>query len=129
ERVKDYKATDPVAVSTKEKEIVEAVSTTVTYAPTIAYHIRDAVLFDGSIYVGRFKNPIADKSLFRLASHKHNSINSCALASTYLRTKFFGHWLLDDCTKYLLAKDTSKPLCLRMPPYGHLQQYASYLDQ
>ena len=61
ERVKDYKATDAVAVTTKEKEIVEAVSTTVTYAPAIAYHIKDAVLFDGSIYVGRFKHPIADK--------------------------------------------------------------------
>jgi len=129
ERVKDYKATDAVAVTTKKKEIVEAVSTTVTYAPAIAYHIKDAVLFDGSIYVGRFKHPIADSSLFHLGSRKLSHINSCALASTYLGTKFFGHWLLDDCTKYLLAEEISKPLCLRMPPYGHLQQYESYFGQ
>src|SRR5262249_10362059 len=44
-------------------------------------------------------------------------------------TRFFGHWLLDDCTKYLLAEEIGNPLCLRMPPYGHLQQYESYFGQ
>ena len=116
EKVIDYRPTDTITKNKKETEVRAATSTAVTYAPTIAYHIKDAVLFDGSIYVGRFKHPIADKSLFSgNKAREPHYIKSCALASTYLGTKYFGHWLLDDCTRYLLAEAAGTPLCLRGP--------------
>jgi len=130
EKVIDYRPTDTISITTKETEVRAATSTNVTYAPTIAYHIKNAVLFDGCIYVGRFKHPISDRSLFKGNGAREPSyIKSCGLASTYLGTKYFGHWLLDDCTKYLLAEEFGAPLSLRMPAYGHLQQYQTYFSQ
>ena len=130
DKVIDYRPTDTISITTKEVQVKAAISTAVTYAPTIAYHIKDAVLFDGCIYVGRFKHPIADKSLFKGGNTREPYyIKSCALASTYLGTKYFGHWLLDDCTKYLLAEASGTPLCLRGPAYSHLQQYQTYFGQ
>ena len=117
ERVKEYKATDRWGAPTKDSEIAAATSTTIVHPPTIAYHIKDAILFDGVIYVGNFKHAIADKSLFNSPSQEPHHLETCALASTYLGTKYFGHWLADDCTNYMLAKDIGMPLCARMPGF------------
>ena len=113
----------------RDEAIAEAISTTVTYAPTIAYHIENAILFDGRIFAGRFKYPIAEKSLFESRANEENHIKSAALASSYLGTKYFGHWLADDCTRYLLAEDMNSPLCVRMPAYAHRHQYQTYFGQ
>ena len=131
DRVKEYKATDHWGAPTKDSEIAAATSTTIIHPPTIAYHFKDAVLFDGAIYAGNFKHPIADKSLFNSATHEPHHIKTCALASSYLGTKYFGHWLADDCTNYLLAEQAGTPLRLRMPAsaFGHRQQYQTYFEQ
>jgi hypothetical protein len=125
------RVTDLVAevATTKAAEITAATSATFTHAPTIAYHIKNAVLFDGTIYVGHFKHPIADKSLYKSGAGSPRQINTSALASSYLGTRYFGHWLADDCTRYLLAEGTSTPLCVRTPPYIHLQQYQDCFGQ
>ena len=114
---------------TREQAIAEATATTATHAPTIAYHIKDAVLLDGQIYAGRFKYPIADKSLYASGPGKEQHIKAASLASSYLGTKYFGHWLADDCTRYMLAKQFTRPLCVRMPPYAHKQQYEAFFSQ
>ena len=114
---------------TREDAIAEVTSTAVTYAPTIAYHIKNAVLFDGCVYIGRFKQPIAHNSLFISGASEPRPIKTCALASSFLGTKFFGHWLTDDCTRYLLAEKLNTPVCVRMPAYPHRQQYETYLNQ
>ena len=66
DRVKEYKATDHWGAPTKNSEIAAATSTTIIHPPTIAYHFKDAVLFDGAIYAGNFKHLVADKSLSQL---------------------------------------------------------------
>lgn len=116
--------------STKEREIAAATSTTATHAPTIAYHIKDAVLLDGTIYARGYKQFIADKSLFVSSVSEPRHLTSSALASSYIGTKYFGHWLIDDCLTYRLAQQSSTPLCLRSPnPSWHQKQYEDYFDQ
>src|SRR5215831_3630542 len=131
ERVKEYRATDPWGAPNKDSEIVAATSATIVHPPTIAYHIKDATLFDGVIYVDNFKQPIADKSIFAAPSKETYHLETGALASTYLGTKYFGHWLADDCTNYMLAEDIGTPLCLRMPgsAFSHRQKYQTYFEQ
>src|SRR5262245_28245716 len=64
--------------STKEREIAAATSTTAIHAPTIAYHIKDAVLLDGTIYARGYKQFIADKSLFVSSVHQPSHVRSSA---------------------------------------------------
>jgi Glycosyltransferase 61 len=114
------------------EHIAEATSTVITYAPTIAYHIKDAILFDGSIYVRNFKYPLrsaADKSVFRLTAAKLEHVENGALASTFLGTRFFHHWLTDDCPKYLLAAKGVRQICAGRSAYAHQQQYGAYFGQ
>lgn len=44
-------------------------------------------------------------------------------------SKFFGHWLTDDCTQYLLAEKFSRPLTLRTAKYKDKSNYEVYLEQ
>ena len=118
--------------TSSSEQVAQAISTTVTYAPTIAYHIKDAVLFDGSVYAGRFRYPLhpnADKSIFASTMHAPEHVGDGALASTFLGTRFFGHWLSEDCTKYLLAEGAARVVCARRSPYQHQQEYQSCLRQ
>lgn len=117
--------------STKEGEIAAATSQTATHAPTIAYHIKNAVLFDGSIYCGRFKYFVADRSLFSSRTSEPRHLKTVGLASSALGNKYFFHWLSDDCIAYLLAMKHGQPLCLRRPVYreGHQPKYEAYFDQ
>jgi len=115
--------------TTKESEIAQALMTTTARAPTIAYHIKNAVLFDGSIYVGYFRHPVAERSLFASSKREVIHLATGALTSSYLGTKFFGHWLADDCTTYLLAEGIGRPVCVRTAAYGHKKSYQRYFNQ
>ena len=131
ERVKD-RIKNPWANTTSEVEIAEAISTTVTHAPTIAYHLNNAILFDGSIYAGSCRLPFypkGDKSLSVSMMHAPHHMDTGALASTYLGTRFFGHWLVDDCTKYLLAEAVAPTICTRRSAFSHQQKYQTYFGQ
>jgi len=100
----------------------------IIHAPTVAYHIRNAVLLDGYLYADRWKLPIGELSS---KSDRDTPVHleKAALASTMLGTRHFGHWLKDDCVQYLLA-ERHGPLCIQ-PQYIPYQQsqYESYLLQ
>ncbi len=130
DKITTFESSDPFAMSTSDSEIASAVCTTFTSAPTIAYHIKNAILINGSVYVDHFRHPlIADKSLLGPGARECHHFNSRALASTLLGSKYFFHWLADDCTKHLLAEEFTVPLCLRTPAYGHKQKYQEYFGQ
>jgi hypothetical protein len=118
-------------VVSKEEQIAKILSRSVTHAKTIAYHIKDAVLFDGSIYHGHLRYFIADKSLFESPPHNRFHLETAALVSSYSGTRYFGHWLADDCLQYLLAERSGRPLCLRPPNGGetHRRKYETYFNQ
>ena len=92
--------------------------------------LKTRVLLDGTIYAGAYKQFIADKSLFVSSVRELCHLKSSGLASSYIGTKYFGHWLIDDCLTYRLAQQLSTPLCLRSPnPSWHQKQYEDYFDQ
>ena len=113
----------------REEAIAEATATAVVHAPAIAYHIKDATLIDGRLFAGRFKYPIAQKSLYATNVQEPRRFNIAALASSFLGTKYFGHWLTDDSTRFMLAEQFGTPLCARMPVYVHQRMYQKYFEQ
>jgi hypothetical protein len=122
--------TDPG--STVELEVSIATSEILRPAPTIAHYIKDAILVDGSIYQGRFKSFIASRSLYKLppANPEPCRFKTVGLASSHFGSRYFGHWLIDDCIQYRLAEQHGHPLCLRGPIFPkHRKTYQSYLGQ
>jgi hypothetical protein len=114
-----------------EAELATATATTSHHDATIAYHIRDAVLFDGSIYAGSMRHRIGDESSFGGGKAEPEHFENAALASSMLGTQYFGHWLIDDCLCYLLAEQFGEPLGVRKPPapLGHEIKYHEYFGQ
>ena len=109
-----------------QDEIRRAVTREARHAPTIAYKIRNAVLFDGSVYAKNHKIRLID-------SGRHSSgiaqLGEAALVSTQVGCTHFAHWLLDDCLQYQLASDLQlEPLSVPLN-YRDLSGYAELLEQ
>lgn len=100
----------------------------IVHAPTIAYHIDNAVLLNGSVYSGRMRHFLYPK-LAKPEATVPAHMNKAALASTMLGVEYFGHWLKDDCTQYLLAEEHG---ALSVPPLHtppHRSLYERYFSQ
>lgn len=125
------RVTGTIDESTTDIQILDATSEAWTCAPTIAYHISDAVLFDGSIYQGRFKSFMAARSFSKAPSpsSEPQHLETVGLASSHLGSRYFAHWLVDDCIQYRLAEKYGQPLCLSGPVYPDKERYQTYLKQ
>jgi Glycosyltransferase 61 len=110
-------------------EIDGMLASTATHAPTIAYHIKDAILYDGSVYAKNMRYYLAPRNITNPRSEiRHFKI--AGLASTAVGQSYFGHWLRDDCIQYLLAEQTGSPICARPPAeFHHQTAYADYFRQ
>jgi hypothetical protein len=115
--------------STIEYQIAAASGPTARYAPTIAYHIPNAALVDGSIYSGRLRHFVAPRKIAPSLREPIIELDTAPLASNMIGTQFFGHWLTDDCTQYRLAEDYGTPLCVNRPASQDQPAYEAYLEQ
>lgn len=96
------------------------------HVATIAYHIRKATLFNGSVYAGTWKLSILED-----ASNTQPTIHiaKAGLASSAVGNVYFGHWLKDDCTAHIIAQNYGQPLCVHHDQFPHRSAYASWYDQ
>jgi hypothetical protein len=111
-----------------EAEIGSMLASTYTHAPTIAYHVRNATVLDGSIYADNLRYFIADAKLFA-GNGITRHLKTAGLASTTVGNRYFGHWLRDDCIQYLLAQRAGAAVCISSEVSDHKTRYASYFDQ
>jgi hypothetical protein len=116
------------AESTLDAELDHVLRRTVTNAPTIAFHIKNAVLLDGSIYAGRMRHVIGNKSA--AASKEISYLDTGAICSSAAGSTYFGHWLADDALTYMLAERYGKPVCCTPNSFfGHMPLYAQIFGQ
>lgn len=107
-------------------EIKSAIAREVTHAACLAYHLRDAIVYNGRIYAGRYKHFIARNGESSDPIHSHQA----AVVSTSFGLKFFGHWLSDDCLQYEIARDTGvQPLNVSPVAYAHRPYYSAWFEQ
>jgi hypothetical protein len=109
-------------------EIESMLAAEYTHAPTIAYHVRNAVLYRGSVYAENMRYFIADASSFQGNSDPLHYAHA-ALANTAVGHQFFGHWLRDDCLQFILAAKYASPLCVQIALSPHMEQYAAHFGQ
>ncbi|MGJ4892979.1 glycosyltransferase 61 family protein [Bradyrhizobium sp. HKCCYLRH3099] len=109
-------------------EIESMLAPTYTHAATIAYHVKDAAVLDGSIYSRNFRHFIADK-IERNHSGAVPHLKTAGLASTAVGHRYFGHWLRDDCLQYLLARETGAIINFTTPAWTHKPHYATLFGQ
>jgi capsular polysaccharide biosynthesis protein len=111
-----------------QAEIQSMLTSAYTNRASIAYHIREAAVLDGSVYVKNFRHFIADNKLFK-RGEEPRYFKAAGLASTTVGLRYFGHWLRDDCLQYLLAEQTGAALSFSTPAWNHKAKYAAYFGQ
>jgi Glycosyltransferase 61 len=121
------KVTGAPSESTVAAEIRAMTEREVIHAPAIAYHIKDAALFGGSVYAGNMRYFIFDGHQRKKVRSTH--IEKAALTSTFVGIKYFGHWLKDDCTLRLLCEEFGDLLCVRANPHRDCTTYGDYFQQ
>ncbi len=98
------------------------------HAPAVAYRIRHAALFAGSIYSKSLRYFIDGAA--RATSSPPVHIEKATLSSTFIGLKYFGHWIKDDCTLRLLCEELGNPpLCVKIPDHRDSAKYANYFMQ
>lgn len=100
---------------------------TVVHGATRAHLFRDAVLVDGSVYVGG-----RSKYLLRRAGrlprlHVEHAIDRASMYATENGNRWFGMWLIDDCTSYALAAAQGAPLTTDHAISPQMRVYESWL--
>jgi hypothetical protein len=117
-----------IAENKLDVELDDALRRTATNAPTIAFHIRNATLLNGSLYASRMRYQVGNKTAKTNRQISH--FDTAAICSSLAGNTAFGHWLADDVLTYVLAERHSKPICCSPnPPYGHMPFYAKILEQ
>lgn len=108
-----------------EYEIERVKGRNVDFTPTKLYQIDNAKLLDGYLYSSnlRFILNHHKESIFNFIGQK-KQIEKGFISSTWSSNKYFGHWIHDECTNILAAKDLSvTPYTTRADPYLHQSGY------
>jgi len=93
---------------------------------TMAYRLRDVLLYDGVLYAGEATRHLRGRSRHLPAAFSVNEYAGAALYESWLGNRWFGNWLSDDCLTYRLAEEIGRPFTTGQPT-GHKQAYETRL--
>ncbi len=105
--------------TTIEHEIARISEVDVEHVPTLAHVIPDARLLHGCVYARRGRLVLADTRPPLVGSDAEHELDVGALAVSYTGNRYFGHWLKDDTTLNLVAREFAPPVATARPPYVH----------
>ena len=96
--------------------------------PIEAFRITNVKLRDAGLYKRNWRyyfphTPVPPEKIVRAEGGAY------ALASSYSGIQYFGHWLRDDLTTALMAKDFADLLCVRTPDWPHAAPYLDIFEQ
>jgi hypothetical protein len=99
-----------------------------TMPPTIVYELRDVYLLNGHLYKRGLKYPFVPTSESMIGLGPCEQMAEAALASTYAGNRYFGHWMTDDLTLAIVAKQLAPPIRSNRPLTPHQQAYCDVFD-
>lgn len=99
-----------------------------THASVTGHELVDVELTHGSLFAGGSRVRLVPGSVVGAALAKTTEeIDSAALDCTWVGGRFFGHWLTDDCSTHLLARDLAPPIGVERPLYPQERDYCRLL--
>lgn len=105
--------------TTMAHEIARMSEVEVEHLPTVGYVIRDARLLRGCVYARRARSVLADTRPPLAGPDVEHEVDTGALACSYTGNRYFGHWLKDDSTLNLLAREFAPPVATAKEPWVH----------
>jgi capsular polysaccharide biosynthesis protein len=114
--------------TTREVELGRVLGTEVEHAATVAHEFGDAILAGGSMFAGGTRLTLLPGGLGEVVRHPPVQVlDQAALDCTFVGNRYFGHWLMDDCTLHLLAREHAPAIGLGRAAYPHEPDYRRLL--
>ncbi len=95
------------------------------HPPTLAYTVRDLLLHRGSLYKGRFKYGVGVGKVPWIGVGRAPFTSGGVLVQSWLGSRFFGHWLIDDVPLALASSALGQAVGIRRPMTAQQMGYAS----
>jgi hypothetical protein len=114
--------------TTVAHEIARISEVDVEHAPTLAHVIKDARLLHGCVYARRARLVLADTRPPLVGPSALEDIELGALAASYTGNRYFGHWLKDDSTLNLVAREFAPPIATARTPWIHQAGWEAVLQ-
>ncbi len=99
-----------------------------THGPTTAFLLRDAVVLDGVIYCANACEHLRARSHRLPRLYASETLDRGAVACTPGGNRWFGTWVMDDCTLHQLARDEGRPVTTNPPMSAQARAYADLFD-
>jgi hypothetical protein len=99
----------------------------VRHGATRAFFLRNVWLIDGTLYKGDARAFLAKRSRLLPRLRVDREIRHGALYCTAGGNRYFGTWLMEDCTAYSLASEAGEPVTVDIPPNPHAPGYEERL--
>jgi capsular polysaccharide biosynthesis protein len=111
-----------------EEEIKAIHGGKVVHDATMAHELRNAVLVSGNLFTSKAQLSISNRRSPLFAPDLPHEHDEAALASSSYGIKYFGHWMRDDLTRQLAARDIAPPVSVLDKPTLNQQGYLDLLD-
>lgn len=95
--------------------------------PTRGYRFRDVDHVDGVLYAGSAEWHLRVRKARGVLLRRPAEALSGALYEGWSGNRWFGNWLMEDCTTWPLAADTGMAVTTAPPPKGHVPRYEELL--
>lgn len=97
------------------------------HGSTRGYLVKDAFLVDGSLYCQDGLNFLTHRTRSLPRIRVEQEFDHAALFCSPGGNRYFGQWLIDDCTTYELATSLGVPVTTNQPVSDHTRDYESWL--
>jgi hypothetical protein len=98
------------------------------HAATIARSLRDAYLFGDHVYKKTAKIQIGINPEKLFYQHGLKVRDTASLASSWIDSKYFGHWMTDGIPLLMAGREIAPPIRNSGPLTAHQEQYLSMLE-
>jgi hypothetical protein len=100
----------------------------VEHAPTLAHVIQDARILHGCVYARRARLVLAETRPPLVGPNALHELDVGALCVSYTGNRYFGHWMKDDTTLNLVAREFGPPIATAQKPWIHQAGWEAVLQ-
>ncbi|MEX0936347.1 MAG: glycosyltransferase family 61 protein [Pirellulales bacterium] len=98
------------------------------HSPTAVYLLEKTSLDGGAVYKGAMKHRLCEARPVHDAPTKLEYFPEATMTTTWCSAQYFGHWLVDEQSAALAARQLAPAVTVRRPMTPHQSQYSEVFD-
>jgi hypothetical protein len=115
--------------TTREREMRRIHGGLTEHSATVVHEIPNAEILNGAVYAGPIEYPVcrvAERPLIGPSISEH--LSEASLTCTMYGSVYFGHWMIDDISRYLVLADLAPPIIVDRKRWGHEAAYSEIFN-